>query len=209
MDNATDHDIIQKIGIMGGTFNPIHNGHLLMAEYAREELDLNQVLFLPTGHSPHKLEQQITEASMRCDMIELAIQDNPFFKLDLTEVKEERISYTYLTLPLLKKKHPNAELYFILGADSLFDLEDWKKPEEILSTCNILAAYREDKREKDFQKQIDYLNKKYHAHIYPLHMPSFDVSSSNIRNRIREHRSIHYLVPKEVEHYIRKTGLYQ
>lgn len=209
MDNATDRDLIQKIGIMGGTFNPIHNGHLLMAEYAREEFDLNKVLFLPTGHSPHKLEQQITEASMRCDMIELAIQDNPFFKLDLTEVKEERISYTYLTLPLLKKKHPNAELYFILGADSLFDLEDWKKPEEILSTCNILAAYREDKREKDFQKQIDYLNKKYHAHIYPLHMPSFDVSSSNIRNRIREHRSIHYLVPKEVEHYIRKTGLYQ
>lgn len=209
MDNATGSDSIQKIGIMGGTFNPIHNGHLLMAEYAREEFDLNQVLFLPTGHSPHKLEQQITEASMRCDMIKYAIQDNSFFKLDLTEVNDERISYTYLTLPLLQKKYPNAKLYFILGADSLYDLEDWRKPEEILSACSILAAYREDNRGKDFQKQINYLNDKYHAHIYPLHMPSFEISSSDIRNRVKEHRSIHYLVPKEVEKYIQKTGLYQ
>lgn len=204
-----DKEAIRKIGIIGGTFNPIHNGHLLIAEYAREEFQLENVLFLPTGHSPHKLKQKITEASMRCDMIKLAIADNPFFELDFTEVKAERLSYTYLTLLELKKAYPMAELYFILGADSLFDLEDWKKPEEILSSCNILAAYREGEGQKDFQKQIDYLNKKYHAHIYSLHTPSFEVSSREIRSRVSKNQTIRYLVPKEVEAYIQKTGLYR
>lgn len=204
-----DKEAIRKIGIIGGTFNPIHNGHLLIAEYAREEFQLENVLFLPTGHSPHKLKQKITEASMRCDMIKLAIADNPFFELDFTEVKAERLSYTYLTLLELKKAYPMAELYFILGADSLFDLEDWKKPEEILSNCNILAAYREGEGQKNFQKQIDYLNEKYDAHIYPLHTPSFEVSSREIRSRVSKNQTIRYLVPKEVEAYIQKTGLYR
>lgn len=203
-----DREAIHKIGIIGGTFNPIHNGHLLIAEYAREEFQLERVLFLPTGHSPHKLKQKITEASKRCDMIRLAIADNPYFELDLTEVRAERLSYTYLTLLDLKKAYPTAELYFILGADSLFDLEDWKKPEAILSNCNILAAYREGEGQKDFQKQIDYLNEKYHAHIYPLHTPSFEVSSRDIRSRVSKHQTIRYLVPKEVEDYIQKTRLY-
>lgn len=210
MDKVIENNnSIQKIGIMGGTFNPIHNGHLLIADYAREEYNLSQVLFLPTGHSPHKLKQQITPASQRCDMITLAIQDNPFFALELMEVEEERISYTYLTLPKLKEKYGNAELYFILGADSLFDIEYWKEPGKILASCNVLAAYREDKRELDFMKQISYLNKKYHAHIYPLHMPCFDVSSSNIRSRINHNLSIRYLVPKEVADYIHTNKLYQ
>lgn len=202
-------EVPAKIGIMGGTFNPIHNGHLLIAEYAREEFQLERVLFLPTGHSPHKLKQKITEATMRCEMIELAIADNPFFELDLREVRAERLSYTYLTILELKKTYPTSELYFILGADSLFDLEGWKKPEEILSNCNILAAYREGEGQKDFLKQINYLNEKYQAHIYPLHMPSFEVSSSNIRSRVSKKQTIRYLVPKEVNDYIQKAGLYQ
>lgn len=202
-------EVPAKIGIMGGTFNPIHNGHLLIAEYAREEFQLERVLFLPTGHSPHKLKQKITEAAMRCEMIGLAIADNPFFEVDLREVKAERLSYTYLTILDLKKAYPTSELYFILGADSLFDLEDWKKPEEIFSNCKILAAYREGEGQKDFQEQINYLNEKYQAHIYPLHTPSFEVSSSNIRSRVRKKQTIRYLVPKEVEDYIQKTGLYQ
>ena len=204
-----DREAIHKIGIIGGTFNPIHNGHLMIAEYAREEFQLERVLFLPTGHSPHKLKQKITEASMRCDMIELAISDNPFFQLDFTEVRVERLSYTYLTLLELKKAYPKAELYFILGADSLFDLEEWKRPEEIFSNCNILAAYRKGEEQQDFQEQINYLNEKYHAHIYPLHTPSFEVSFREIRSRVSKNQTIRYLVPKEVETYIQKTKLYR
>lgn len=204
-----DKEVLQKIGIMGGTFNPIHNGHLLIAESAREEFGLDKVLFIPTRHPPHKLNQQITEASHRCNMIELAIKDNPFFELNLIEVQEKRISYTYLTLQNLKKIHPKAELYFILGADSLYDLEKWRKPEEILASCNILAAYRWQEEAPDFQEQMMYLNEKYNAHIYPLHAPAFDVSSSNIRSRICKAESIRYLVPTKVADYIQKTKLYQ
>lgn len=210
MDKVIENkDSIQKIGIMGGTFNPIHNGHLLIADYAREEYNLSQVLFLPTGHSPHKRSQQITPASQRCDMITLAIQDNPFFTLELMEVEEERISYTYITIPKLQEKYANAELYFILGADSLFDIESWKEPGKILASCNVLAAYREDARELDFLKQISYLNEKYHARISTLHTPCFDVSSRDIRSRVNRNLSIRYLVPKEVANYITKKGLYQ
>lgn len=210
MDKVIENkDSIQKIGIMGGTFNPIHNGHLLIADYAREEYNLSQVLFLPTGHSPHKRSQQITPASQRCDMITLAIQYNPFFTLELMEVEEERISYTYITIPKLQEKYANAELYFILGADSLFDIESWKEPGKILASCNVLAAYREDARELDFMKQISYLNEKYHARIYPLHTPCFDVSSRDIRSRVSHNLSIRYLVPKEIENYIMEKRLYQ
>lgn len=200
---------IHRIGIMGGTFNPIHNGHLLVAEQAREEFQLDRVLFLPNGQSPHKQTLQIAEASRRCDMIKLAIGGNPFFQLDLTEVSEKRISYTYLTLQKLADSYPETELYFILGADSLFHLEEWKNPKEIFANCSILAAYREGETLNTFQKQIAYLAEKYNARIYPLHMPGFDVSSSNIRNRIRQNQTIRYLVPDKVEAYIKKFGLYQ
>lgn len=209
MNKDNEQDKIEKIGIMGGTFNPIHNGHLLIAEYAREEFKLDRVLFLPTGQSPHKSDAAIAEASIRCDMIELAIADNPFFQLDFTEVNTEQISYTYLTLQNLKKVYPDAQLYFILGADSLFDLEGWKEPAQILMNCNVLAAYREQEEQKNFGKQIAYLNKKYNACIYPLHAPVFNVSSRNIRSRISKNETIRYLVPKEVDDYIKKARLYQ
>lgn len=200
---------IEKIGIIGGTFNPIHNGHLMIAEYAREEFDLNRILFLPTGHAPHKSDQQTAPADQRCDMVSLAIKDNPYFQLDLTEVNTEEVSYTYLTLQKLKEAYPNAELYFILGADSLFDLEDWKKPAQIFSNCNILAAYREHQNQQHFSEQIAYLNDKYNARIFPLHAPEFDVSSRDIRSRIMKQKTVRYLIPQEVDDYIQKTQLYQ
>lgn len=199
---------LQKIGIMGGTFNPIHNGHLIIAENAREEFQLDQILFIPTGHSPHKKERQIADASLRCDMISLAIKDNPFFQQDLTEVSSADISYTYITLQKLKKIYPVAQLYFILGADSLFDIESWKNPEQILSICSILAAYRQHERQTEFSQQIAYLKEKYNCCIYPLDAPKFDVSSSEIRNRIEKNKTIRYMVPKEVEDYIKKNQLY-
>lgn len=197
----------EKIGIMGGTFDPIHNGHLVIAETAREQFRLQEILFLPSGHPPHK--GHAMPASHRCSMVSLAIAGNPFFTLDRREVDSPDISYTYVTLRNLKKELPHTELFFILGADSLFDFESWRKPEEILTYCSILAAYRKHERQNRFFQQIDLLNRKYPGKFFPLDTPSLEVSSQDIRNRVQHGRSIRYLVPKEVGEYIRAHHLYE
>lgn len=199
----------KKIGIMGGTFNPIHNGHLMIAENAREQFGLEKVFFIPTGRSPHKLHQQVTDVSQRCGMISLAIQDNNAFVLNRIEADAQGISYTCLTLEKLQADYPDTEFYFILGADSLFDLEKWRNTEQILAGCCILAAYREHQQQDNFFQQIAYLKEKYKGRIYPLHTPSFAVSSMEIRNRVSRGQTIRYLVPPKVEQYIRDYRLYQ
>ncbi|MEG0962543.1 MAG: nicotinate-nucleotide adenylyltransferase [Lachnospiraceae bacterium] len=207
--NEKEADKKSKIGIMGGTFRPIHNGHLVIAENARAQFELDQVLFIPTGHSPHKQQHDMMDAHHRCAMISLAIRDNFAFALDTQEVDSSQISYTYLTLQHLKEIYPNAVFYFILGADSLFDLEEWKEPGQILSACTILAAYRKHQHQEHFIQQISYLNEKYHSSIYPLQTPSLEVSSHDIRDRISKNQTIRYLVPRQVELYIQEYNLYQ
>ncbi len=197
----------KKIGIVGGTFNPIHYGHLMIAESAREQYCLQEIRFLPSGHPPHK--QHTMQASHRCNMVSLAIADNPFFILDRREVESQGISYTFLTVENLEKELPDAELYFILGGDSLFDFESWRKPEAILQHCSILAAYRKQERQEGFFQQIDLLNHKYPGKFFPLDTPSLEVSSQDIRKRVQSGRSIRYLVPREVEDYIRAHHLYK
>ena len=109
----------RRIGIMGGTFNPIHYGHLIIAENACEQFDLDQVLFIPTGHTPHKKFSGKEMTYHRCEMVRLAIKDNPHFSISLCEVEQSETCYTYKTLELLQEEYPDADLYFILGADSL------------------------------------------------------------------------------------------
>ncbi len=198
---------MKKIGIMGGTFNPIHNGHLVIAESAREQFGLQKVWFLPSGRPPHKRETM--SASRRCEMVSLAIADNPFFILDRRETESPEISYTYATLEAYKKEDPSTDLYFILGADSLFDFESWRKPEAILQHCSILAAFRRHGRQEEFFQQIDALNQKYPGKFFPLDTPSLEVSSQDIRSRVRHGRSIRYLVPREVGAYIQAHHLYE
>ncbi|MCI9081166.1 MAG: nicotinate-nucleotide adenylyltransferase [Lachnospiraceae bacterium] len=198
----------KRIGIMGGTFNPIHNGHLVIAENAREQYSLDQVMFIPTGHSPLRHKQQITDAVHRCEMVSLAIADNPWFVLNQIEIQSSETSYTFLTIEKLKQNYKNSDLYFILGADSLFDFQTWKNPDLILRNCKILAAYRKHQRQEEFFQYIAYLNKKYPDKFYPLDTPSLEVSSQEIRRRTQERQTIRYLVPKEVEAYIRKNKLY-
>jgi len=200
---------VRRIGIMGGTFDPIHNGHLMIAENARQQYGLEQVQFIPTGHSPLKHKQQITDALHRCNMVSLAISANQWFTLNTIEVSSQEISYTFHTLNKLKELYFNAELFFILGADSLFDFESWKNPELILESCSVLAAYRTHQRQNEFLKQIQYLNGKYPGKFYPLDTPNLEVSSQELRHRIQEKQTIRYLVPDKADAYIREKKLYQ
>lgn len=198
-----------KIGIMGGIFDPIHNGHLLLAENAASQFHLDQVLFIPTGNPPHKKTAGILDAKYRCDMISLAIAGNDKFELSMREVLNPEVCYTYRTLTALKEEKPENEYYFIMGADSLFYFEKWRKPEVICQKASILAAVRDDVDEKALQGRIDFLCKKFDAKIYELNTPNFSVSSHDIRKRIQQGKTTRYLLPDEVREYIIRENLYQ
>ncbi len=204
----SDKRTLRRIGILGGAFNPIHNGHLMIAESAREQFALEQVLFIPTGRSPRKHKQKITDIAHRCAMVSTAISDKPYFVLDELEVHSSEVSYTYLTMEKLKENYISSELFFILGADSLFDFESWRNPELILKNCNILAAYRNYQRQEEFFRQIAYLNEKYSQKFFPLDTPVLEVSSQEIRQRVKDGRTIHHLVPETVKTYILNHKLY-
>lgn len=199
----------KRIGIMGGTFDPIHYGHLLIAENAAVQYALDQVLFIPTGHSPHKAEQHITDAKHRCNMIRLAIADNPSFSLSTMEVTSEATSYTYRTLERLTECHPDEDFYFILGGDSLKDFESWRYPDRILKAAYILAAVRDDMAGEDFFGQIAHLNERCEApRVFPLSTPNFSVSSRKIRELVQNQKTIRYMLPEIVRNYILENNLY-
>ncbi len=200
----------RKIGIMGGAFDPIHYGHLLIAENAADQYGLDEVFFMPTGQSPLKNKQHITDASHRCAMIRLAIADNPRFHLSTLEVEEQGISYTYRTLELLKEQHREDQLFFILGGDSLRDFDSWRYPERIMKAASVLAAIRDDVDGSVFQDKIAYLRERYgEAAVFPLRTPNYEVSSNQIRTRTGQGQTIRYMVPEPVRAYIQEHGLYK
>lgn len=197
-----------KIGIMGGTFNPIHIGHLITAENAYETFGLDKIVFLPNRIPPHKDAPDIaTEHRVR--MLELAIGENPHFALSRFELEKKGVSYTFETLTELQAAHPDHEYYFILGADSLFAFDTWREPETICSLCTILAATRHHMRTKEMEEQIAYLAKRYHGRILLMDNPTLDISSEEIRERVGEGKSVRYFVPESVERYILSHHLYQ
>lgn len=198
----------KKIGLMGGTFDPIHYGHLLIAENAYEQFRLDHVIFMPAGHSPHKDESQILSAEERSDMVRLAIADNPHFSYSDYEISKEHISYTYLTLQAFGRHYPDSELYFIMGADALADFESWLHPEEISRLSIILAAVRDDLNIPSLLPIRDHLRQKYNTQIEFINAPGFSVSSRLIRQRVAEHQSIRYLVPDAVEQYLKQHKIY-
>ncbi len=209
---------MKRIGIMGGTFNPIHNGHLAIAGQAKEQFLLDKVLFMPSGVSYMKNQQEILPACVRCEMTALAIRDIPGFELSDMEAVEDTNTYTSHTLQKLKALHPETNYYFILGADSLYALETWRCPELIFQNCTILAAVRKrqdftDLSMQDMKEQLlaqsQYLRQKYHAFVEILDIDSIDVSSSRSRGLLQRQETIHGLVPGAVEDYIIKNQLYQ
>ena len=203
------NDMGKKIGIMGGTFNPVHNGHLLLAEHAREVLELDEVLFIPSGNSYMKDASSVLEGSMRAHMLALALEGNPHFRLSFMEIDREGPTYTCDTLAELKQQSPDDEYYFIVGADNLLMLENWKNPDFILQNCIIAAAVRGTGTEKKLEKIASHLIYEYQADIRILPARYMDLSSSEIRKRIRDGVSVRYMVPDKVLEYIQMNKLYQ
>lgn len=199
----------KKIGIMGGTFDPIHNGHLILAEYSRIAFDLEKVIFIPTGRPPHKVEKQISSINYRYDMTLLAISTNPYFYLSPMEIQRQGTTYTIDTIMDLQKQHEDVEFYFILGADSFNQIHKWKDSDKLLSLCKFIVAKRPDADNQKLGEKIEKLNQSYKGSFYILEAPLIDISSTKVRNRIKTKSSIKYLVPETVELYIEKNKLYE
>jgi len=218
--------LIQRIGILGGTFNPIHYGHLAAAEEVRERLKLDRILFIPSFHPPHKQEDDVPSAAHRMEMVRLAIMENATFAPSDIEIKRGGKSYTIDTIETLKRTYLNAELFFITGVDSFLDIQTWNHWERLLSLCTFVVLSRPGYRFSDLLK-IDFLRpaetqvieldqeQRLHAEIhsgtftvYLEMIPLYDISSTDIRRRVKEGRSIKYLLPEMVETYIIKNKLY-
>lgn len=197
-----------KIGIMGGTFNPIHNVHLSMAEEARTQYQLDEVRFMPSKNPPHKNKQGIAADSHRKRMIQHAIQNYPYFSFSDLELKREGTTFTRDTLAYLTETCPEDQFYFILGGDSLASLESWKEPAYIFSHCHILAANRGDVSEDKITEWIHYYKEKYGADISEIQMPSQRISSEMIRSKLASGCDVSTYCPILVTQYIRFHGLY-
>ena len=194
------------IGVLGGTFDPIHIGHLVVAEEARIKLGFSEVLFVPAGQPWRKLDRNITPAVHRVEMVRRAIADNPHFKLCTLEVERAGPSYTVDTLTMLKKQlGSEASLFFILGRDTLSGLPLWKEPEKVVQLCRLVVAPRLGSKDlKHLEKAIPGLLDK----VIQLDMPVIGISSSGIRQRIAQGLSIRYLMPAEVEKYVTGHKIY-
>ncbi len=200
----------KRVGIMGGTFDPIHIGHLMLAECAYQQFGLDRVLFLPSGNPPHKQERAGGATDrQRMEMVTLAISDNDHFSLDREEMEREGFSYTKDTLARLKRLHPDTEYYFIIGADSLMSFDTWREPEEICRRCVLAVAVRDQMDRDSMQKKIRELEQRFQARICILQTTDVDIASSRLREWIRSGRSVRYYVPDPVFRYIAEHGVYQ
>lgn len=201
-----------KIGILGGTFDPIHLGHLIIAEQARDQYGLDQVLLIPSGHSYFKdnRAQKVLPALTRLEMTRKAVSDYPPFEVSDIEVLRSGNTYTYETLEELADLHPEAELYFIVGADTVCSMSTWREPARIFAACTVLAAMREDQVDPEsFEQGIKDLENRFHARIRTISIPNIGISSTQIRERAGNGKSIHYLVPNALESYIIENGIYK
>ena len=199
---------MKKIGIMGGTFNPIHIGHLILAEWAMEAQELDEVWFIPTGHSYMKDSAVIVSPKERYEMTCCAIAGKQGMKCLDMEVKREGYTYTYETMEELKRSYPDNHFYFIMGADCLLSIENWKNVEKIFENTSVIAAERGDSDKDKMEAQIQFLQQKYHADIHLMSFLQLEISSTIIRERIASGYSVEYLVPEPVISYIEEKGLY-
>ena len=197
-----------KIGVYGGTFDPIHMGHLIVAEEARLRLKFNMVLFAPARLPWMKCPQTVSSPHHRLEMLKLAVASNPFFHISTVDLENPGPSFTAETMRALKQEYGDSgNLYFILGVDSLKDLPKWHEPHKIVSYGKLVAVARPGYEELDW-KQLEMAIPQAKDNIILIKGPLIDISSTEIRRRVAEGISIRYLVPEAVEKYIFEQGLY-
>lgn len=200
----------RRVGIMGGTFDPIHIGHLIIAERAFWECGLDTVIFIPAGNPPHKTVRPGRPGiSDRYEMTRLAIAGNPHFTISDAETDVSHYSYSYETLEAMKEKAPDDHLFFIVGADSVRDMETWMKPDRICAAASLIAARRPGTDDEELAESSALLKEKYGADILTIDMPLMDFSSSSVRAMIRDGLGARYFVPDAVFDYIETHGLYR
>lgn len=187
----------QQVGIMGGTFNPPHLGHLIMAEQVGTQLGLDKVLFMPDATPPHVDTKKTLPAKHRVEMVKQAIADNPLFELSMAEIERGGVSYTYDTIVALKKQYPNTDFYFIIGGDMVDYLPTWHRIDDLVQLVQFVGIQR-----TGYSRQTPYP-------VLWVDAPLVDISSTQIRNKVQQGCSIRYLVPTKVADYIEEEGLYR
>lgn len=199
---------MKKYGIFGGTFNPIHYGHLMICEYLKEELGLDKIIFIPTGNPPHK--DLDVSARARYEMVKLAISSNPSFEITDIETNRIKLSYTVDTVRDLKKIYKDEKLFFLIGLDTLFQLKTWKKIEELSGEIEFVVALRPKYIDiEEINRELKFLRENYGTKVEIIHTPLYEISSTELRDRIKEEKSVRYLIPEEVVNYIKESGFYK
>lgn len=199
---------MRRIGVLGGTFDPIHYGHLAAAEEARVRVDLEKVLFAVAGLPPNKLDEEVTPVEHRLAMVQLGIASNPDFELSRVDVDRSGPSYTVHTISILQEEWGRGtRIFFILGLDSLVEVPTWHQPERLIQLCHLVAVARPG-FEVDMQQLEDSVP-GISSRVEIIDMPEVDISSSDLQRRVKEGLPIRYQVPEEVERYIREHRLYQ
>ncbi|MCH7322181.1 nicotinate-nucleotide adenylyltransferase [Solibacillus sp. MA9] len=187
---------MKKVGLFGGTFNPPHIGHLIMANEVYAALGLSEVRFMPNAKAPHKVVSKSATNEQRLKMVELAIEDVPYFNAETFELERGGVSYTYDTMKVLREREPDVEFYFIIGGDMIDSLHTWYQIDELIELVNFVGVKRPGSEAK-----TDY-------NVRMVEAPEINLSSTFIRNRLQQQGSLQYLLPEAVERYIRKEGLY-
>ena len=199
----------KRIAVMGGTFDPIHYGHLVAAEAVRAEFNTEIVLFIPTGIQPYKQNQSVSHPEHRYLMAVLATASNPNFTVSRIEIDKKEVNYTIDTInEIISMCDLGAEVFFITGADSVLQILTWKNGDELIKKCNFVAVTRPGYNKNDLVEYAVSLKKSHSAKLHFLEIPALAISSTDIRSRIKTGSTIKYLVPHEVERYIEKSGLY-
>lgn len=199
---------MKKYGIFGGSFNPIHYGHLMICEYIKEEMGLDKVIFIPTGNPPHK--EIDVSAEDRYQMVKLAIASNSDFEISDIETTRVKLSYTVDTIKELKKTYKEEKLYFLIGLDSLFQLKTWKKIKDLSREIEFVVAQRPGYLdEENIKREIEFLRESYGTKITLIKTPLYEISSTDLRQRIKEDKSLRYLIPEKVIDYIKESDFYK
>jgi nicotinate-nucleotide adenylyltransferase len=200
-----------RVGVFGGTFDPVHIGHLIFAEQAREQARLDEVWFVPAPRPPQKEAQALTRFDQRVEMLALALAGQPAFRIDELEKERTGPSYTVDTLAELKRRHPEHTLLLLIGGDSLADLPTWREPARILSLAHLVVMTRPGSvslSSEELGKRLD-LPGEVPLEVNLVEAPSIEVSSRDLRRRVAEGRSIRYFVPRAVEVYVHEKRLYR